>query len=475
MRKTVLSMLATFACLSSVAQAPVTITFNEAMQMALSRNEAILAHDHEQKAAEHERKAAFGMRLPEISVQGAYSYMSDDIGVDVNKLKPAVQRGLDYLNNTGLVPPEVQSVASTIMRLDWGLTLQEREFAFAGANLTFPIFMGGKLNVANEAAKINEQNVAIQGEAVRNEVVSQLVERYYGLFVAKLALGVRQQVVDDVAKHLYDARQLEKNGVIARGERLLVEVRMSEAERNLKAATTQISTISSALCNALNDERDFIPVSNLFMLDNIQPLEYYQDLAVSNSPLLRQVGLQRELAQQGVCLQISEMLPQIALLGSYRFAEYQVSPSLPKWMIGAGASITLFNGLSKEHKLSASKQVVSQVGLLEDKAAKDIRILVEKLYNGMKDLRETVVSIDASLDFAKEYLRIREAGFREGVSGATELMDAELNLASIRIERLQAAYMYDLTLARLLETCGISERFAEYATGDNSVPVLFKK
>lgn len=465
--------LISFSCFGQASdRAP--LTFEEAMRLTLTQNETIRAQEHEQKAAQHERKAAFGLRLPQISVQGAYSYMGDDIGVDINELKPAVRKGLEYLEGSGALPPEFQSVAGMVMKMNWGLTIQEREFAFAGASVTFPLFMGGKINVANEAARIEERSSAVQGEVVRNQLLLELVERYYGLGVAHQALEVRKQVVEVMAVHLDDAIKLEQNGIIARGERLLVDVTMSAAQRDFKGAQLQVKTINAALGNTLNEEsREFLPLSRLFIMDEIEPVQYYKDMAAVNNPLLRQVGLKRELAKQGVCLEQSAFMPQIALIGNYRFADYQVSKALPKWMIGAGVTINLFDGLNKEHKLSASKQVVKQVELLQSKAAKDIGVLVEQLYNEMTDMHDRIASIETSLEFAKEYLRIRNAGFREGVSSATELMDAELNLAAIRIERLQAAYLYDLTLARLLEACGMSERFAEYAVSSRAQPILF--
>lgn len=92
--------LISFACFGQASDAA-PLTFEEAMRLTLTQNEILRAQEHEQKAAQHERKAAFGLRLPQISVQGAYSYMGDDIGVDINELKPAVRKGLEYLEGSG--------------------------------------------------------------------------------------------------------------------------------------------------------------------------------------------------------------------------------------------------------------------------------------------------------------------------------------------------------------------------------------
>lgn len=477
MRKKLLILVIAACGFPAVAQDNVALTIEQAMEMALSRNETLKAHEYEQKVAEHERKAAFGLRLPKIGMTGVYAYLGDDINVDANKLKKPLADGMEAIGNAGItLPPVIGEIANSALARNWSITLQERQLATLGANATLPIYMGGKVNVANEAAKINEKSIAVQGEVAHNELISELVERYYGLSLAYQAREVRKQVVDAVTVHLDDARALEEVGIIARGERLLVEVRMTEAERDLKGADIQVRTISSALNNTLNDEQQvFLPVSTLFLFDEAESLEYYQGLAEANNPLLHQVSLQHDLAEQGIALNRAELLPQVAAMAHYRVADYNLSGIMPRWAVGASVSVNLFDGLNKEHKLSASKQTVRQVETLQSKASKDISVLVEKIYNEMTDQRERVLAADKSLEFAKEYLRIQSASFREGLTTASSMLDAELNLASIRIERLQSAYLYDLLFARLLEVCGESSRFAEHAYGSKSSPVLFEE
>ena len=59
-------------------------------------------------------------------------------------------------------------------------------------------------------------------------------------------------------------------------------------------------------------------------------------------------------------------------------------------------------------------------------------------------------------------LHLRTAALREGTGTALELMDAEVNQAKVATERAQVAYDYVMALARLLESCGLSEAFSRY-------------
>ena len=155
------------------------------------------------------------------------------------------------------------------------------------------------------------------------------------------------------------------------------------------------------------------------------------------------------------------------------FYNYQVAGLVPRWAVGVGVNIKIFDGLNREYKYSAAKQTVRRVGALQNKAGKDISVLVEKLYNQMMNYHNQMTSIDASLKFAEEYLRMKNAAFLEGMSSSSDLIDAELNLAGVRTERLQAAYNYDLLLARLLEAAGISDEFPAYSRRSDARVILF--
>ena len=456
------------------------ISLDEAIAVTLTENPAMKAAAYEERAAQQERRAAIGLRMPQINVTGAYAYMAKDIGFDFNDMKgPAKDLAGKILGSGMITDPTIiqgiQGLLNPMMNADWFLKVQDQSLGFVGGEVTLPIWMGGKINAANRAAKINEKSAVEQGNQTRNALISELVERYFGLALATQVVEVRQQVVEGVRKHLQDAIALEKNGMIAQSERLYVAFKMAEAERELANAKLQAETIASALSNTLGREKEWQPVTAMFILANVEELDYYQDLAQICNPLLSQVSLKRQLAEEGIRAQRANFLPQVAAIGGGSFYNYQVAGLVPRWAVGVGVNIKIFDGLNREYKYSAAKQTARRVGELQNKAGKDISVLVEKLYNQLMNYRNQMTSIDASIAFAEEYLRMKNAAFLEGMSSSSDLIDAELNLAGIRTERLQAAYNYDLLLAQLLEAAGISDEFPAYARRNDAQAIHYDK
>ncbi len=456
-----------------------TLSLEEAVALTLTENPALKAAAYEEKAATQERRAAIGLRMPQINVSGAYTYMAKDIGFDFNNMKAPVKDAAGKILGSGFVPPElipsIQGLLNPLMNADWFLKVQDQSMGFVGGEVTMPIWLGGKINAANRAAKINEKSAVEQGNQTRNALISELVERYFGLSLATQVVLVRQQVVDGVRKHLADAQSLEKNGMIAQSELLYVQVKMAEAERELANAKLQAETIASALCNTLGRENEWHPATAMFLLGDVETLEYYQEMAQMRNPLLNQVSLKRRLAEEGMRAQRSAFLPQVVAMGGGSFYNYQVAGLVPRWAVGVGVNIKIFDGLNREYKYSAAKQTMRRVGELQNKAGKDISVLVEKLYNQMLNYRNQMISIDSSLAFSEEYLRMKNAAFLEGMSSSSDLIDAELNLAGVRTERLQAAYHYDLALAQLLEAAGISDEFPAYARRHDAHVIVYDK
>ena len=480
MKKVTLVMLALTAVMQLPAQEQGrTLSLEEALEMTLSDNPAIRAAEFNRRAAQQERRAAIGLRMPQIGITGSYAYLGKDIEIDLNNTKTPVQNLAGQILQSGMIPsdyiPSISQMLSGAMAASWALPLQDRSLGFVGGDVTVPLWMGGKINAANRAARINEQTARSQGIQQRNALVSELVERYYGLALARQVVVVRQQVVDGVRKHLEDAAALEAQGMISRSEKLYVEFKMSEAERDLQNAQSQVETIAAALNSTIGQTDDYQPVTAMFILERIEPLDHFRTLAAERNPLLDQVDQKRRLAYEGVRAQRSSFLPQVVAMGGMSFYDYQVSKVLPRWAVGVGVNFKLFDGLNREYKYSAAKQTVRRVEALQDKAGNDISVLVEKLYNQMENYRTQMASIEASLAFAEEYLKTKNVAFLEGMSSSTDLIDAELNLAKVKTERIEAAYRYDVSLAQLLEAAGISDEFTAYMRRQDARRITFEK
>lgn len=424
------------------------LTLDDALSLGLERNPAIVAADYAEQAAHRKRQAAIGLFMPKVSVKGAYAHLDKDIKIDFNpmlsSLSPILGEGL------------------TALGLDLSYPLQRRNTAFLGGDVVVPIFAGGKIWTANKAAKIEEERTHQQSRKVHGELIVEIIERYFGVELARQGVAIREEAVAVVAQHLHDIAILEREGMAVESERLYAEYRLAEAERDLHRARLQLETARKALQTSLGTTDMFEPSTPMFLLSKIEPLEYFVAMATLHNPQLGEVDRLRELARMNLRLHRADFFPEIVAMGGMAFCNHQLSPLVPRMAVGVGLNFKIFDGLNREYKASAARLQLRQVEALEQKAEQDISLLVEELYNNVQSVLATVTSMERSERFAEEFLRTKRSAFSEGVATATDVVDATLNLSRARLERVQTAYEFDTALARLLNVSGMSEAFLRY-------------
>lgn len=436
------------------------LTLQEAVELSYRQNPAMEAQRIAREAAVDRRKSAWGLRMPQLGVTAAYTYMSEDIkAFDLNGEKNAALEQIGQLPLPFPIPPEI---IQAVKGLDLSLTLQQRQFAVVGATVAVPLYTGGKINAAVNAAKINIEKSDQEALRVQTDLFAEVVERYYGLSLARHVLRVREEVTAGMRKHLEDAEKLEANGMIASTEKLYAEMYLAQAEGEQTAAALQIGTVNRALGASLGQTADYLPVTALFVIDELKPLSYFQERVKRNSPILKQVELTRRLAAEGVRAARASFLPEIAAIGAVNAWDWQLTDLAPRWTVGAGIKLRIFDGLSSEYKHAAAKKEMRQAEVMQTKAENDLMALTEKLYNQLKSSAAEVHALGASVAFAESYLNAKQKAFSEGMAPSSDVVDARLNLAKAKVERLAAACTFDIALAQLLALAGETESMGSY-------------
>ena len=81
---------------------------------------------------------------------------------------------------------------------------------------------------------------------------------------------------------------------------------------------------------------------------------------------------------------------------------------------------------------------------------------------------EQIIELESAMEFTNEYSRAREKAFSEGMATATQVSDANLAVAKVKIDRLQAIYAWDVALSKLLYYSGLSDQFVSYLSNPDA-------
>jgi outer membrane protein TolC len=471
------------------------LTFEEALSLSLQNNHLIKQSNHKSLQMEQEMKAAKGLHLPRISVSASYAYLSHNIDLDLTPVRDAISPLYSTLGNYGKfggVPNPAGGILSdeystavvrskmvqgleAVNNANWVQTIQENQFGVLNAGFVFPLYTGGKINAANKAAKLKYEESEIESVQKSNELTGELVERYFGLILANQAVKVRTAVKAGMERHFEDAKNLAQEGMIAKVEVLNAKVYFADADRELKKSGRQVEILSEAVLNTVADTSTsgINPISELFYLEKMESVDFFQQKALENSPLLGQVNKKKELAKQGVKVEKSAYLPTIAATGIYDIANKDLSPYLPDLMVGVGLQWSLFDGNARSRKVNAAKFQQLQAEDFYARAESDIHSAITKYYHELNMYLEQIIELNSAMEFTEEYSTAREKAFSEGMATATQVSDANLAVARAKIERLQAIYAWDVTLSKLLCYSGLSEQYASYMLNPEAKQVRY--
>jgi outer membrane protein TolC len=424
------------------------LTFPEGLARMQQNHEALLAASQRVENRRHTVAAARGLYWPKIDTQTRFTRIDDPIMIDLSPIRQAMLK----------LHPNVPSASIP----PFSLEVQDSSFWRAEVNMTWPLYAGGRITATNQLAEAGLMEAQAAGERTAQNLTSELVRRYFGLQVALHVRDVRRQTHRTLSEHLRQARRLEEEGLIARAERLHAEVALTEADREVKRSEKDVEIARIALARIVADGEDWETVSPLFIADNLEPLPRFLEQIAGEHPLLKEVAAKRQQAAEGINVEQSHWLPEVYLFGMRELYRGDLTVLDPTWAVGVGANFVLFDGGTRTQRILAAKGAEKEAAILEREMVRDINMLAEKRYRELLKAHEQFSALQVALRLAEENLRTRRVAFREGLATSLDVVDAELSLSVIRIERLRSAYAFDVSLAEFLEACGQSDRFETY-------------
>ena len=433
-----------------------SLSFSDAYDQMYQDNNSLKAVNKQNETQRYVEKSIKGLRYPTLNAYAMGVVFDKKIDLSFNDARNNLA-GLIGISNPGLLG-------------NWQVPVGKKEMVFAGFNALLPLYTGGKINAAIKAGEIETQLVSKDLVSTENRLISELTQRYFQVQLADAALAVRKKVLEGMQHHLYNATKLEQNGIIAPVEKLVADVAVSEANREVLASEKDTKLARTALANTLGTneiKKDL--TSHFITLIDLKSLDYYKESAIQNYPELQKLLLQKDLADEGVKAKKAMYYPNVAAFGQTILAHnnpigFGVLDSTRErpWVVGIGVTYNLFDGLKSRNELKAAQSTRETIDFLEAKAKQDVLTLVESIYFEIQKSQEEIENLSVQEKLAEELLRVRKRAFAAGLATSTDVIDAENGLSVIQLLILNTQYAHTVSFANLLEFSGLSKEFLNY-------------
>lgn len=440
------------------------LSLEQSLTLLQSENKSLRIAGKEVELAKNEQQKLNAFWYPTISAAGAYVHMSNPVEVR-QSLNQFTDPAKEYVHS---ILPNDQFISSLLDKIGQNtltLPLISQNVTTIDANLTWPLFTGGKRIYAGKIGKTLVSVAEVNREQVSANQQALLIESYFGLRLGQRVVEVKTETYNSLKTHYDQALKLEQQGMINRAERLVAQVSMEEAKRELESARKDLEVASQALKGLINvgEEQEIRTTTSLFINESIPSAGYFKEMIPFNNYLVNQLKLQESIAHNQLKIGRTGYLPNIALIGKQTlYADGLDKYLMPRTMIGVGFTWNIFDGLDREKKIRQARLTSQSLAIGKEKAVTDLQVGVDKFYSQMQNAMDNVKALNTTLEMSNELVRIREKSFKEGMATSSDVVDAEVVLSKVKTAFLLAYYQYDVALANLLSICGIPEAFHQY-------------
>lgn len=480
--KRLFSVIFVILLCTGTVSAETVLSLDSCRNMAIRNNKSLKIAEANAKAASYNKKSAFANYFPTIDVSGGYLYSSREISLLNDKQKsllPNLGTQMsspisNYLTQLAAIDPALAAklapLASGIgdamnsagSSLVDALRTDTKNMWGGIVSITQPIFTGGKIIAYNKITRYAEDIAEKQKDASVKDVVFGVDEAYWQV----VSLVQKKQLAEEYLRLVdtlqFNVEALIEEGVATKSDGLTVAVKQNEAEITLTKVTDGL-----ALSRMLLAQMCGMPVNAKFKLEDEENVslaetsgntaEINMDEVFSNREEIQSLDIASKIYENKRRVELSAMLPNIALVGSYSFSNPNILNGFDKrvgglFNVGVVLRVPIFHAADL-FKVKAAKTQSDIAKLTMEDAKEKIELQVNqaafKLNEAYKKLRMTAKNMEK----AEENLQNANVGFAEGVLTASNVMEAQTAWLQAKSELLDAkidARLCDIYLSKAL-------------------------
>lgn len=411
------------------AQEKKMLTLDEAVQLGIQNSKSLKIDAAKIEEATADLLEAKNRQLPDLKVSASYMYLPFAPNINIKLPGVSAEGG-----------PKVNQVA------------------FGSANLSLPLYSGGRIKYGIESAKYLVEASKLTTENDKVAIAYNVAQAYNNLFKASQSIKVLEENLTASTKRDETFLKLENNGVIARNDRLKANLQTSNIELQLLEAKNNynIANINMDLLLGLPETTE-IEVDSDYIneMQVVKTVDYYLNTAQLNRKDLQALQQQRKAASLGTKAAKAENLPSIALTGGY------VAADVPKFFtmynavnVGIGIQYNLSNLWKKNSSLKQSQAREKQLSATDEMLNDNIKLEVNREYQNADYYKQRIAVFEKSSVQANENYRITKNKYDNGLATMTDLLDANAAQITASVGVINAKADAALAYRKLLQTTG---------------------
>lgn len=414
-----------------------TFTLEECLQMARSRNPAVLASIERKVQAEWKKKATYDDFLPRLNMDYYYTYIDDAYNINADFI------GIDEV--------------SVSVHNNYKMSLHVDQ----------PLFTGYRLMETYRLADLGLKVAVADEQLATLEITFQTIRAYYNFLMMQKFQRVADDAVTQLTSHLNDSEQFYKNEIIPLNDLLESKVHLANAKQDANIAASRTRVTRMALATIIKE-----PLGQVFNVKDspdtagiTNSAEALTAQALEMRPELQQANYNLEAAKKQITLAKSNYFPTVFLSAAHNryggdawvdgngLSDLQ-DPD--ETMVGVYASWELFAWGQTKHRVSQAAAASREASQALTAVMDEIKLEVHDNLSNARTSYDNIATAQTAVEQARENLRMNELRYKNQISTTTNVLDARTLLTQTETKYYQAIYDYNIQLAGLSRAVGVT-------------------
>ena len=438
MRFYILSILLLFAFYPSRGQQ--RLDLKRCREMALEYSKQMAIAGKQKEKAVWTKKEYGANYFPKLSASGFYlyhqkkqeykldgGYLPTYVPGANGSLQPNVVMGAD---GKPVVGTDGKPVFHEYAYLpDIPISLSLRGAYMASVQLQQPLFMGGKIRAAHQAAKFGEELADENIRLNRSEVLVELEQAYWQCVrVGELVTVARKykSVVNELVKNLEDAQQA---GMAPVNDVLKAQVKYNEALLQEQQAEHGHKLAQMNLCRLVGLDLNTALELTDSLSATVSPATLALPDELGQRPDYNMLEKQVEMKRKEVNVTRADFLPQVGVSAGYGYGggiKLNGDDSrASSFSAMASVEIPIFNWGEGRNKVRIAKAEEEMSRLNKEKLGEMMRLEIAGNRFKLTDAQTRVGLTESALKQAEENLKVSRDQYEVGMENLTNLLEAQ--------------------------------------------------
>ncbi|HET6618114.1 MAG TPA: TolC family protein [Gemmatimonadota bacterium] len=380
-----------------------SVTYEEAIRLALERSPANVAARGATRIAEADLMEVRGDWLPLVNANSSYANSSNE----------------RFDQSTGQLVSESYA---------------------AQVSATYEVFTGGRRIAEWQAASASLRSAEASERGQRYTTILNTTRIFYQAAAAEELLAAAHQRVQRANRQQEFAETRRLIGTATRSDALRAELEESDAELAVLDAESQLRTARLALGRQIGRPGPVRPATAALPEEPppIPPLEVLVRRAEENSPDALAARAELDRAESEKMVAWTQYSPTLRLSGGYDWFSFTWPPNEESWSLRLTASLPLFTGFTREADVARAE---AERRIAEAEARDAVLLTRARVEDAVGQIDTATRRIDIArraLAVAEEDLRVIEERYQLGAATILDLQTSQVALADAEVEWVRA-------------------------------------